>query len=151
MLLDLNGIPGYQSNSEDILFSLDLVEGHNAIPWNGLNGLGNIVPSGTNIPITINYINVVTHLPMYDVEGNPRGFKTEIVRPYTTEKTLPMFWDDSNISGGTVELNGCINPSGCHKWGMGSCGSSPPPSYCSLGDMRTINTWWYAPKLLDDI
>ncbi len=149
ILLDLNGIPGYQSNTEDVILAAQVTVGHNCIHWDGLDGLGNPVASGTQIPIEVNYFNGLTHLPIYDVEGNVNGFIVEIVRPQTPNPTPALFWDDTDIPGGTAELGGCTNPSGCHTWPIGNCLNSPVPPYCSLGDMRTINTWWYAHAIAD--
>lgn len=151
VLLNLNGIPGYQANSSDLTFSMNVTPGLNCIPWSGLDGLGNIIPSGTTIPVEVNYFNGLTNLPLYDVEGNPNGFIVQIVRPYnpTPGYYLRLFWDDSNISGGSINLAGCVNITGCHPWSVGNCYDQPLPSYCSLGDMSTINTWWYANSITD--
>ena len=149
VLLDLNGITGYQPNSTDVIFSNSVIPGMNCISWDGLDGLGNSIPSGTNIMINTNLINGLTHLPLYDVEGNPNGFIVKIIRPYTPTPYPRLFWDDTNISGGASNLAGCVSATGCHQWSVGACLTSPLPSYCSMGDMSTINTWWYAYSVAD--
>ena len=149
VFLNLNGMPGYQTNTADLNFSMNVVPGLNCIPWSGLDGLGNVIPSGTTIQINVNYINGLTHLPLYDVEGNPNGFIVQIIRPYTPNPYPRLFWDDSNISGGASNLAGCVSATGCHQWNVGLCLTQPLPTYCSLGDMSTINTWWYAHSVID--
>ncbi len=106
--------------------------GVNVVLWDGLDGAGNPVPNNTNIEFTVSYINGLTNLPLYDVEGNQNGWVIELVSP--AGSTPLVFWDDSNVSGST-ELNGCTavaSPwSGCHSWN---------PNW---GDYKTVNTWWY--------
>ena len=149
ILLNLNGVPGYQPNSTDVLFSVNVVAGVNCIPWSGLDGLGAVLPSGIQIPVEVNYFNGLTHLPLYDVEANTHGYIVQIVRPPSPNPQPRLFWDDTNITGGSSNLNGCINPAGCHQWAIGSCLVQPVPQFCSLGDMSTINTWWYAHSIKD--
>lgn len=104
--------------------------------WNGLNGLGNPVQNGTNVNIDIDYLNGLTNLPLWDVEDNAAGLIVNLIRPVPAfSSKVPVFWDDSNLTGGTVNsVNGCIYPtsinvSGCHHW--------------ASQDENMINTWWY--------
>jgi len=111
----------------------------NIITWNGLNGLGQPVANGSTIFITVTYINGLTNLPMYDVEYNPNGwpgFKIDLIRPTGTKPKV--YWDDSQLPGGTVNLDGCDDVNGCHGW------SCPGTSACNYGDVKTVNTWWYS-------
>lgn len=144
VLLDLNGQAGYQPSTSDVMFFANVNAGQNCIPWSGLDGNGDMVASGTQIPVVVNYINGLTNLPLYDVEANPHGYIVQIVRPISPNPQPRLFWDDTNIAGGTSNLAGCVAPNGCHQWSVGSCYTQPVPQYCSLGDMSTINTWWYA-------
>lgn len=131
IILQINPEPGVQP--EDINLSDSVYSGDSTtIVWNGLNGLGDSVPSGTTIGIEITYVNGLTHLPLYDVEYSAstwKGFIVDLIRPQGNKPKV--FWDDSNL-GGSVNLSGCIDPSGCHSWGY------------ALGDENTINTWWFA-------
>lgn len=149
VLLNFNGIPGYQPASSDVLLTADVSPGANCIPWDGLDGLGQEIPQGAVVPIKVNYFNGLTHLPLYDVEANEHGYIVEVVRPPSPNPQLRVFWDDTNIIGGDSNLFGCLTATGCHTWSMDSCLNVPIPDYCSLGDMRTINTWWYAHTLAD--
>jgi uncharacterized protein (TIGR02145 family) len=130
ILLNINPDPGVQP--EDVQISTAVSAGTNTIPWNGLNGLNQPVPNGTTFNILVTYINGLTNLPIYDVEQNPAGFIIELERP--TGAVPPVFWDDILV-GGTQNFDGCTftPPStGCHTFGY------------SVGNNRTVNTWWYA-------
>jgi len=130
ILLNLNPDPGIQP--EDVQLSETVYTGTNTIIWDGLNGLGQPVPNGTTFEIIITYINGLTNLPIYDVEQNPAGFIIELHRP--TGTVPPVFWDDALVGGGQ-NFDGCtfVPPStGCHTFGY------------SVGNNRTVNTWWYA-------
>ncbi len=133
LLIDLNGIAGYQIGTEDIMMVQNLNSGTTCIPWNGLDGLGNAVAEGTQIKLVLTYVSGLTHMPIYDAESNPNGYKIGLVRPQSTNTTFNLFWDDSNFpSYTTPPSTGCVNPNGCHTF------------YNMFGDGRTINTWWYA-------
>lgn len=148
--LELNGIPGFQPNSEDLIFRYDVVAGHNCIKWNTRNGLGQIVPPGTSMSITVNYFNGLTHLPLFDVEHHRDGYIVNLIRPIPpTGLTKPkLYWDDSRLNPNRgqaldpmVNLDGC-DLNGCHKWQ--NRGENGPY-------METINTWWYANVIQDDL
>lgn len=142
LVLDLNGVAGYQQNTRDLLIIADVVAGQNCIPWNSKDGLGNNITNLTTIPLQVNYLNGVTHLPLFDVEANPDGYIVELIRPAGTKPKL--YWDDNNITAGTaidnkVNLTGCTNTTGCHRWtNRGNNTAS-----------ETINTWWY-PNIVTD-
>jgi len=131
IILQINPAPGVQP--EDINLTDSVYSGYSTtIVWNGLNGLGDSVPSGTIIEIEITYVNGLTHLPLYDVEYSAstwKGFIVDLIRPQGNKPKV--FWDDSNL-GGSINLSGCIDTKGCHSWGY------------SLGDENSINTWWFA-------
>jgi uncharacterized protein (TIGR02145 family) len=119
-----------------------VTKGMNTIHWDGYDQSvpPHAVPNGASFPFVISYVNGLTHLPLYDVEFNNNGFLLDLVRPTTTPPPPhPLFyWDDSNFSGGTTNLTGCLpNPPTtiCHNW------NSPPSGF---GNNRTVNTWWYA-------
>lgn len=131
LLLDLNGVDGYQSGTEDIVVWNDSIsQGVNCIPWNSLNGLGDYVEPGQSIPIQLDYSNGITHLPLYDVETHNGGYIVELIRPNNGIRPQ-LFWNDTPVGGG-VEETGCDDVNGCHTWGWFG------------GDRRTMNTFWYA-------
>ncbi|MFC2100325.1 gliding motility-associated C-terminal domain-containing protein [Bacteroidota bacterium] len=143
LLLNINGIPGYQGGSEDRILHSFLIAGNNVIVWDGLDGLGNPVNYGATFELIVNYYNGLTNLPLYDVEYSDLGFKVDLIRPVGPKPTV--FWDDLNLPAGTLELNGCSNPLGCHTWTFNAFGSN------NTGDQNTINTWWYATSITDTI
>ncbi len=129
--LDLDGDPGYQPNTADLQIYTAVVVGDNCIPWDGKNGLGQELANGTKINMVIDYLNGITHLPIYDVEEHDNGYTVALVRPATGDVPL-LYWDDTNIPGGNFEFNGCIT---CHTWDY------------SYGNENTINTYWFARKI----
>ncbi len=114
-----------------------VVLGDNLFDWDGLDGTtptGLVVPNNTMIQFTVKYINGLTNLPLYDVEGNDFGFTISLVKP--PGSTPAVYWDDTNIPSGTSNTTaGCTSPPGCHPWA--SSGGS------GFGDQNTINTWWF--------
>ncbi len=144
--LDLNGVPGYQAGTIDRQISFLIpAAGQNCIPWDGLDGLGSNVPTGTTISTQVDFLNGITHLPLYDCEDNNNGFIVNLVRP---GGPIPrLFWDDSNVipanyGAGTAldaisNMTGCNTATGCHRWRNRGSNNCPP---CS----ETLNTWWYA-------
>ncbi|MBC7487454.1 MAG: gliding motility-associated C-terminal domain-containing protein, partial [Cytophagaceae bacterium] len=152
LILELNGIPNYQPGTADRRLPIDLVVGNNCVLWDSRDGLGNIVAPGTPIKIELDYYNGLTNLPMYDVENHKNGFIVKLIRPTLPSTAQPkLFWDDSNIPGGTTMLSGCspgAPPIGCHTWNGiitapdGTTGKIT--SAYGWGDLHTINTWWYA-------
>jgi hypothetical protein len=129
------------SGPEDVVVSGPVTGNANCdiwdtISWNGLNGNGLPVVGGTTVNIAIDFLNGLTNLPLWDVEDNASGMIVNITRPLPTFGTkLPVFWDDSNLPGGTVnDVTGCMYPTsgtvtGCHPWN-------------NLNE-NMINTWWY--------
>ncbi len=136
IVLDLNGIAGFQSGTTDVLLGTTIQPGVTCVPWNGKDGLGNFVPVGTTFNAITKFIGGLTNLPMFDVEGHPNGFTMSIVRPAAAAGTTPkLYWDDSNLSSGTSNYNGANSPA--HAWIGNDQGAG-------FGDVRTMNTWWYS-------
>jgi gliding motility-associated-like protein len=140
VMLDLEAPAGFQPNSRDRIISVkDAVIGHNCVPWDGKDGKGQLVTSGSSIDMEVNFLNGLTHLPLFDVEYNEKGYIVELQRP--TGPAPIMYWDDSKV-GGEVNLTGCPSTSGCHRW---------PKVGNGFGNERTINTWWHAQTVKDNI
>lgn len=150
-----NNVAGFQPNTKDRIIQSVLKVGINCIQWDGLDGLGAIVGKNTPVSLSIQYINGLTNLPMYDVENHPNGYRVSYVRPKPTTlgTDVTLFWDDSNITGsgsGTIKpgetlvnaIVGCdYTPAkkGCHGWTNRGDQNICVSSACS----ETINTWWY--------
>jgi uncharacterized repeat protein (TIGR01451 family) len=172
LLLDLDGTPGYQTPGADrILEALNVSPGNNTLVWDGLNGLGVAVPSGTNFNIALTLLRGRFNLPLYDAEINSKGIRIGIVSPLLSTNAT-MFWDDTNLIAvgsscdlvtGTTNANnikiggsnnsflGRVSPS--HAWnGDGnSANANPAPAIAGndlntaecddFGNVRSINTW----------
>lgn len=128
--------------------------GPNTIHWDGKDGSGIEVPNNVVVALEVTYINGLTNLPLYDVEGSDYGILVSLVAP--PGNPIKVYWDDSNIWDGTcvgcqaghgpntgdvktnVLTGGCANPviypPGCHKW---------PSAGRGWGNLNTINSWWY--------
>jgi gliding motility-associated-like protein len=133
LLIDLNGVPGYQAGTADILIVQNVNAGTTCIPWNGLNGLGAPVANGTTVKFVATFAGGLTHMPIYDAESNPNGFKINLVRPAGPNTSFNLYWDDSNFPNYTnPPSSGCVSTTGCHVFPL------------MFGDQRTVNTWWYA-------
>ena len=133
-----NGV--YNNNSKDRLLGVFApTAGTYSIPWNGKDGCGNLVPTGTVITVRARIQSGLTHIPLYDVEGHATGYTVTLIRP-TGPPAPKLYWDDSNI-GGTVELNGATSPA--HTWPYAPNGT--------LGDVRTVNTWFYIQETVDQV
>jgi len=139
VLLDLNGVPGFQSGTADRIVSQEVTPPTTCLPWDGKDGLGNPVLTSVLLQTTLNFYNGLTHIPLYDVERNPNGYIVNLVRP--SGPTPKLYWDDSKIpaAGGSTNLNGCSSP--CHTWDWKCCGNNSGTDY---GNTNTVNTWWYA-------
>ncbi len=136
--IEVNPSPGHQP--EDVSLIDSVTAGVNSIIWNGVNGLGVPVSSGTVVGIMISYVNGLTNVGLYAVLRNPNGIIVQLVRP--SGAPLAMYWDDILLAnhGGVTQLNGCYSslPSnGCHSW-------DGDPTSGSLGAANTVNSWWYA-------
>lgn len=108
------------------------------ISWNGKDGLGNTVDLSQPFDFSVNYVQGVFHLPIFDAEFFAGGFKFNTVRPTPPPAANPIniYYDDINIPddnfNGTakVQLNGSLAPA--HNWNNGC-----------YGDANTINTWFF--------
>lgn len=169
VLIDLNGISGYQSETSDVLLeAYNVPAGNNSIVWNGLNGLGVPVTSSLNITLSLKLLKGRFNLPLHDVEVNKNGFNVSIVGPVSVPN-MQLFWDDSQLTNIGSICNtgtGANNTTGAglnmskqgvqspgHAWnGDGNINQLvPAPSVsgndtdlfqCNdFGNVRTINTW----------
>ncbi len=124
--LDINGIPGYQDSSSDVLLVVPIHAGLDTIIWDGKDGFGNYVTGGATVTLMSSFASGTTHLPIWDPETNPNGYIVNRVRP--TTGLCDLFWDDSNFPGGTVNVDGSLLTG--HSWPY------------NFGNNRTMNTWW---------
>ncbi len=171
MVLDLNGVAGFQLNSADRFIELiSQSPGIVTYVWDGKDGLGNTVPANTTFPIIFSFRKGRINLPFYDVELNISGFSVDAVAPLGALNTT-LYWDDTQIvDTGTDCSNNNDNYTGTgysnailgqaspgHAWnGDGNPGflvPAPPVLYSGVrndsdnvqcndfGNARLINTW----------
>jgi len=122
--------------TDRVLITNNVPGGSYTITWDGLDGAGVQVPSGSTFPFTLRYTNGLTNMPLWDVENNVNGFIVTLVRPVQVPALADpaFYWDDILVGGTQVTVSpGCTTPpsSSCHAWTN------------SWGDTKTINTWWY--------
>jgi gliding motility-associated-like protein len=140
--IESNLEPGIQP--EDLTIWDTVQPGLNTIFWNGINALGDTVPCGDSVEVTITFINGLTNLALYDIESHPKGFIIQPLRP--AGQPIASYWNDTLLAnlGGQAQLTGCYYTPpdiGCHSW-VGTSSSG-------LGNNNTINTWWYYASTLD--
>ncbi|WP_417558748.1 SdrD B-like domain-containing protein, partial [Mesoflavibacter zeaxanthinifaciens] len=121
IILDFNGVAGYQSGTEDVLIEVyENTPGQKLIPWDGNDGLGNPVTTNATTITVVSYIGR-TNVPMIDAELNINGLSINGIAP--TAGSKQMFWDDRavtvtndgtgcNVAGGSNALNNIttVNP-----------------------------------------
>lgn len=172
VLLDLNGTSGYQAGTADrYLYFIDRPAGHNVGVWDGLNGLGATVAGNATIDMTLSIRRGRVNIPLYDAELNPQGFNVAGITPMSTIPRL--YFDDgllanttpavcvnsttdgnnNNTGTGVTNVNvGLVPPA--RAWnGPGSGNAVPAPAAggastaitCDdFGNVRTLNTWFWA-------
>jgi hypothetical protein len=127
MVIELNGTPGYQPGTEDIIIIKNVVANQSdTLVWDGIDGLGNQVSSDGIVVSSADFYTGITHFPLFDPETNDVGYIVNRIRPLSGPAKI--YWDDSDLSGGTTNITGEYGPA--HTW----------PYY--FGDVRTMNTWW---------
>ncbi|GAA4306069.1 hypothetical protein GCM10023183_20890 [Nibribacter koreensis] len=140
VLINLNGTPGYQPGTADVLLESTGAKGARTVEWNGLNGLGQAVAKGTTLNYFFRNNSAPIHFPVWDAEANIGGFRVEDVRPMAgSNYNGLLFWDDSNLPISSfpspqTELYGVESTNGAHTWGSASA---------TAGDLKTVNTWTY--------
>ncbi|MBC3538939.1 T9SS type A sorting domain-containing protein [Rufibacter sediminis] len=140
VLINLNGVNGYQPGSADVLLQSSGVKGTRAVEWNGLNGLGQVVPKNTTLNYFFRNGSAPVHFPVWDAEKNLDGFRVQDIRPMAgSNYDGLLFWDDTNLPTSSFptpqsELFGVVSSSGVHRWGT---------STAAAGDLKTVNTWTY--------
>jgi gliding motility-associated-like protein/uncharacterized repeat protein (TIGR01451 family) len=153
LVIDINR-NGVYTDPIDRKITGNSVAGANAIPWDGLDGLGNKLLPGSvsytvNIDVQLHAAEV--HFPFFDVERNINGIKltrtTGLGSPDNT-----VYWDDSQItvlpgntpSSPTVNLTGINSLTNGHKWGGVAANRDDQNDF---GNNRSMDTWGYITSL----
>ncbi|WMX14574.1 cadherin-like domain-containing protein [Aureispira sp. CCB-E] len=169
ILLDLNGVVGYQAGTSDRVLELyDLVAGNHVLSWDGLDGQGNPVAGNVNFLVTATLFRGRTNIPMHDAELNGNGFSVTAFFPALGPRKL--YWDDTNLGNvGNCSVNATHNTTGAgvattnmlegvfgpaHAWDGSATFAIPAPTagrgsttaaLCDdFGNARTINTWFWS-------
>lgn len=122
-----------QNGTSNVYIASNVNAGNDTLTWDGKDSLGIYPTSGSSITITYEYSVGVTHLPIWDPETNPGGYLVNRIRPVTGSAYVR--WDDSNFSGGTVNVSG--GSGNGHQWAT------------NFGNVRTMNTWWNGFDIID--
>ncbi|WP_421898536.1 discoidin domain-containing protein [Marinoscillum sp.] len=131
IIIDMNGTIGYQDGTTDVILeqSIDASSGSAkaSMKWDGLDGLGTPVGSGTVINISGRFTAGAVHTPLFDPEINAIGINMLDVRPATSFDLI--YWDDRSAGGvgssPSTELTG--SNSSQHTW--------------TTGNGLLVNTW----------
>lgn len=163
ILLDLNGISGFQVGTSDRMLEVpDADSGLNTFTWDGLNGLGSPVASGSAISLSVIYQSGRFNIPLHDAEINKGGILVDAIAPINSPN-IRLYWNDANItpfgtcpgslinatdSGINNALIGAVSPT--HAWsGSGNPTQTIPAPFdgattdqCDdFGNVRIINSW----------
>ncbi len=142
ILLNLNGVAGYQPGTRDVLIERDITTpGSTVVTWDGLDGLGVNVPSGTVVETFVRLGSFPVHYPLNDVENNSDGFALFEHRPNPPNTPAIAFWDDDAIVAGSRELFGVTSAGAVHPWGGN--GAAGTIFANNIGDNTLMNTWMY--------
>ncbi|MBC5773419.1 DUF11 domain-containing protein [Pontibacter sp. KCTC 32443] len=153
VLIDLNNNGTYDPGTADVLLEKTGAAGNKVITWDGLNGLGQVVPNGTTLKYYFKNGSGPINFPMWDAETNLDGFRVGEVRPLPAGTSgqnyvSKLYWDDSKLATarfpapqtqlfGLAAAGSYDNLSGgVHKWGNTT-------SNTTAGDLYTTNTWTY--------
>lgn len=133
LLLDLNGIDGYQESTTDIVLEqFDVSPGLNTILWDGKDGLGNPVASGNTFKLAIQYGKGRFNVPIYDAEINKNGLIISAIAPMPNNNLL-LYWDDSNLPN----IGASCNASGDNQNNITGSGFN----YSFKGDYSPTHAW----------
>ncbi|WP_395043054.1 DUF11 domain-containing protein, partial [Flavobacterium sp.] len=98
LFFDLNGTPGFQAGTSDRIIEVyGVTAGNNTISWDGLDGLGNVVPDGASMTLTLYFLKGRFNLPIFDAELNKQGFNVQSIAPVVIANSQ-MYWDDSQLT-----------------------------------------------------
>jgi hypothetical protein len=140
--IDINN-NGKIDDTKDVILTADMNSGENKIYWDGKDGLGIPVPPGKidAKSIILEGIYGEIHFPLYDAEGNPKGFTITRLNGPSAPNT-DIFWDDRRFSDISSFLSiqdnraGLASLNGIHAW-------NGVDRSLKGGDLRVIDTWSY--------
>ena len=132
IFLDLDGVPGYQAGNKDVVLVDAINAGGDTLVWNGKDAKGVFVLQNVTVAVTSRFATGVTHFPIFDDEYSKYGIIVNRISPNPSRASV--YWDDSKINGGTVNLTGASGNNDGHNY--------PTNIKADYGDTITVNTWW---------
>ena len=122
ILLNFNGVPGYQEGTADVILSTKIEPGQEdteiCLPWDGLDGNGQTVdPGSLNISNVLPvYMEGIFHFPIFDAETNSMSFNVSYIRPVPSGASdIKLKWDDSLINDAAINGSDATSPVTCGK------------------------------------
>lgn len=155
--IDVNN-NGVYTDPVDRIDTVLLHNGLNSVPFDGLDGLGNPIPSWQPLTVKVAIEKIgETHFVQSDIEIFGGLTVTRLNGPGAPDNTL--YWNDTNLSSGSncsvtplLDGTGGVNSSGggVHDWAQcGSC--NPPKATCGSTNNSTINNGsWGNQRLIDN-
>lgn len=154
--IDANG-NGLYDDPEDLTIPYASIDSNGSYAFDGVDGLGNVVPSGQeiNVRAAIDRAGEI-HFVNTDVESRSGGIQVESRRGPDAGNTT-LYWDDtfintqqaqrcSGLIGAVSALDGVDSAGGVHGWGFCPVKADSNPNdgvRGSYGDRRNIQEWTY--------
>ncbi len=146
------------TSPNDLTLSGPTVAGNNTVLWDGLNNLGNPVPTGNyNCRVRVNVGEF--HFVAIDIETAYQGMRMFEIDAAGARRGLDMFWDDTQVQTGDVNMpNGAaslVSP-GVNGMASGATGAAPVANTnargwgnyntqgLSKGNDSALDTWAYS-------
>jgi len=136
---------GVYTDAVDLVLEGDAVAGNNSVIWDGKDGQGNLVTSGTTLNVKVAVFSAEVHFPLSDAENNRYG--TILKRLSDADYTI--YWNDTSLPGGGTDVSnvGVYSSGGAHIWYNGTGAASGTTvtnnTTTDFGNVNVIDTWAY--------
>ena len=130
-------------DADDRLLEQEIVAGNNYFYWDGLDGIGNQVATGTELTFTFRSNVAAVNFPIWDVESNNNGLTVQQIRPGVKGEYEYLYYDDTNLDASAVnvdptsQLAGNNSAAGAHRW------QDLSADFSGGGNARIMNTFTY--------
>jgi hypothetical protein len=145
ILFDIDGDgDGYTPGTRDfVLEAFDQPSGYGTIVWNGRDGAGNYLASGTTIQLTATYQRGRFNFPIYDAEVNKLGMYIETIAPLSSPSNR-LYWNDVSLPNQGSICNSSnpqnnITGAGLNNSFSGTLSSASSPTRAWNGDGNLDN------------
>jgi conserved repeat domain len=140
--IDVNNNGSY-TDAVDVTLTGEAASGSNSIVWDGKDGTGVAVPSGTKLTAKATLYSGEVHFPLSDAENNPYG----TILQRLSDNDYTIYWNDTSLPGtGTdMSISGISSASGAHKWSTSAASglATTNNTTTDFGDVNIIDTWAY--------